>query len=755
MINKHLQKFLLPIISLLFINNIKSQIYIDKYLTDSINYTVIGNTHWIDSPTDLDFKPGTNELWITNKGTEATGGSTVIFSNAGLSNKSDQYKKDKNSRHFMSMVSAISFGKDGTFATSADVLDANHSGGTFTGPTLWTSHSKIYSIIGNNKMPYNGSHLSMLHGSPYSMGIEFDTNMVYWVFDGYHKEIVKYDFGKDHGPGYHDHSNGKIHRYTEVNVTREANIPSHMVLDQTSGWLYICETSKSRILRMNTRTGNKKSDLPILNEPLAEHFEMENVVWEVYIDSGLVKPCGIDFSQNRLLVSDYSNGEIIMYNTSDSTPVEMGRIETGMPGIMGIKIGTDGKIWFVDNTNYEVMRINHSPVETDAAILRISSVEENVCSTISPVATILNNGTDTLTSVTINYSVNGTINTVSWNGSLAYGDTFSITLPPIHITAGKHTLFVSTSDPNNNTDMNIMNDKKEACFISYPKILNLPFYEDFENNVFPPEDWAYQNPNHWDVLMNNSLYPDYGWVRELNAGGFGKSSSSVKMENFADSNTPIKGQEDALILPSVDLSNAVFPVNMEFSVAYAQRDISTYDKLEIYVSVDCGNSWNREFSKGGSLLATSASQETSFTPDSNEWRYESMDLSSYIGQENVRIKFLSKSGYGNNLFLDDIFINDFNTGIVPLSKQNFVYQIFPNPNKGHFIIELDETSDPVFLKDKKASIKVLNWSGQNIYTEKWENITRKEICLTDSPPGIYFVQIHIDEKVFNKKFILQ
>lgn len=325
--------------------------------------TIATSSDNISTPQDLDFSPSESnpdELWIINKGTENAptyGGSTVIIHNAGKSNQSAEYRQDQNAWHFMSMPTAIAFGaktylNEYTFAISPGVFDANHAGSGFTGPSLWSADLSVYAKPSGG----NGSHLDMLHGSPYSMGIAHEKDNIYWVFDGYNKEIVRYDFGEDHGPGNDDHADAKVHRYRDVVVTRDNTVPSHLVVDKQTGWLYICETSKSRVLRLNINSGNKKSNLSPINEPLEEHWEMENTEWEIFTDNNLTKPCGIEVNENRLFVSDYSTGEIIAYDVS--TKAELGRIQTGAAGIMGIKVGPDGKLWFVDFLSNKVERVD-------------------------------------------------------------------------------------------------------------------------------------------------------------------------------------------------------------------------------------------------------------------------------------------------------------------------------------------------------------------------------------------------------------
>jgi len=318
---------------------------------------IAGTADKINEPQDLDFNPTRfHELWVINKGTEATGGSTVMFGNAGLDEQYADYRQDGNAWHFMSLPSAISFSHTGNWATSANVLDANHQGGIFTGPTLWAGDLDIYAKYAGPGT--NGSHLDMLHASPFSMGIESERENLYWVFDGYNGNIARYDFSSDHGPGQHYHGDGKIHRYTEVKLKRLPDVPSHLVLDKEKTWLYMVDGGNQRILRLDIHSGSKARDLNLINEELAEYWEMENSVWQEFLapSFGLSKPCGIDLKDNRLFVSDYETGEIICFDVSKSK--EIGRINTGKKGIMGIKIGPDHKIWYVNAITNELIRID-------------------------------------------------------------------------------------------------------------------------------------------------------------------------------------------------------------------------------------------------------------------------------------------------------------------------------------------------------------------------------------------------------------
>ena len=61
------------------------------------------------------------------------------------------------------------------------------------------------------------------------------------------------------------------------------------------------------------------------------------------------------------------------------------------------------------------------------------------------------------------------------------------------------------------------------------------------------------------------------------------------------------------------------------------------------------------YDKSGASLATTTSISSNFTPASpDQWRNEAIDLSAYIGQNNLQLAFVGFNDYGNNLYLDNI-----------------------------------------------------------------------------------------------------
>lgn len=334
---------------------------IDHYLTALPSYTIIGDaSDFVYFPSDLDFHTilSRNELWVLNMGDSMTDGSTVTFYNASDSNQVSLWRQDNNSHHFFYMPSALAFSDNTNFGVSDAVLDAHHNLGHFAGPTLWSSDSLVYALPGPGPL---GSHIDMLHQSPFAMGIAADHDNAFWVYDGYNQRITYYDFVQDHGPGFDDHSDGIVRRYDDVVLNRiNDSIPNHLVLDEATGWLYVVDNGNQRVLRMDINTGTVTGTFPNYQEPLAEHSIISGTTWNDFITTGIVQPAGIDIIDDRMIVSDYSNGDIIVYDKSGSTGIELGRIHTNTPGVAGVKIGPDGRIWYVNQLLNTVVRVDTS-----------------------------------------------------------------------------------------------------------------------------------------------------------------------------------------------------------------------------------------------------------------------------------------------------------------------------------------------------------------------------------------------------------
>jgi lysyl endopeptidase len=278
----------------------------------------------------------------------------------------------------------------------------------------------------------------------------------------------------------------------------------------------------------------------------------------------------------------------------------------------------------------------------DAQLLAVSSpTAGTTCNTsFTPQVTIKNNGTTTLTQVSVKYRIdNGVDVNYNWTGSLVTGATTNVALTSFTATPGNHIFKTFVSAPNAGTDQNNVNDTSVVLFeVLNPNGVGLPLSESFESATFPPTNWA----------IENAAGPT--WTRVTTAASQGNASARKDNLNVDDN-----GQVDNLLTPYLSF-NGQNAVTLTFKVAYARYNNTYSDSLIVWSTSNCGITWNWVYNKGGSALATAPNQTAAFVPTAAQWRLETVDLTPLAGQSNIRLMFQNKSGYGQILYIDEINI---------------------------------------------------------------------------------------------------
>lgn len=160
---------------------------------------------------------------------------------------------------------------------------------------------------------------------------------------------------------------------------------------------------------------------------------------------------------------------------------------------------------------------------TDGALqIRWSLDPVTGCSnSYSPVVILQNRGTDVLTTAQINYEVDGTANTYTWNGSLAYMQQETVTLPALSLANGDHTCTVHLETVNYLADPAPANDTREITFStsgSYEtqEVVIQIFTDDYgdetnyqlsdENGTIISSNIDYEFPENTVQLESNNSY---------------------------------------------------------------------------------------------------------------------------------------------------------------------------------------------------------------------------------------------------------
>ena len=292
-----------------------------------------------------------SELWVVGYGDNSTHVGT------GADGDSPAWKRyvDPAARHFMHKPPAIAMGEGNTWGTCGDNDNSqNGEANEFMGPALFSADLEVFATRATGL----GSHLDMLHGTPFCRGIAHASGNWYWVFNSASKSLDKYNFGGDHGPGNDDHSDGEIYRYAEGQVRGAADgTPSHVFFDTEDNFLYVADTGNQRIVRLDTRKGTKGDRLP-RNEPLKDSGIMEGTEVEIVVDTGtLEEPSGIEVKNGLIYVTDAATSSFHVFDKSGTL---LRSLATDLPAgsLAGFTFGPDGKIWFTDKSEGRVLRID-------------------------------------------------------------------------------------------------------------------------------------------------------------------------------------------------------------------------------------------------------------------------------------------------------------------------------------------------------------------------------------------------------------
>lgn len=277
-----------------------------------------------------------------------------------------------------------------------------------------------------------------------------------------------------------------------------------------------------------------------------------------------------------------------------------------------------------------------------------------------------------------------------------------------------------------------------------------PFTQSFENGI--NNSWTIENQagNGWHVTDTAS------------ATGI----KSARILNFSG-NQP--NSFDVLISPPINLTSlsSTVTLKLKFKYAYAGKVIpgtlgitqndTAYDKMRIYVSTTCGKTWVVKWSKLNEALQTTASPtQNNFRPGANDWKSDSINIHIYLVQQktNFQFKFEFQSNGGNNIYIDDINIdNGTYVSMNEYSRDLVDLNVYPNPVSSYSTISFNlpyESHTKIEFYDMLGNLvstiedKFLN-SGQHNYT-----ISRNDF----KSAGTYFVRITTYEHSFVKQVVV-
>jgi hypothetical protein len=203
------------------------------------------------------------------------------------------------------------------------------------------------------------------------------------------------------------------------------------------------------------------------------------------------------------------------------------------------------------------------------------------------------------------------------------------------------------------------------------------------------------------------------------------------------------GGRTTLISPAINLNGLTLPA-FSFKYAFSQKVLNSNDKLDVFISNDCGKTWLSKGSRIGANLrtVTTAQADKNWAPqDSTQWKEYTFLVTNAYAVDNFMFKIELTTYRGNAFFIDNINVNPagYNSiqklalegvELLPNPANSFI-QINGLPEKMEYIIS-DITGKPCiqgFIDDAQT------------------------IGVAILPAGIYNVSLQGPNSFCNKRFV--
>lgn len=282
------------------------------------------------------------------------------------------------------------------------------------------------------------------------------------------------------------------------------------------------------------------------------------------------------------------------------------------------------------------------PVAIDASITEV--IVANNGAGVQAVSAVLKNlGTTTLTSTTINWSVDGTAQTAyAWTGSLAQYAIDTVNLGNYTFPTGAHSVIANSSAPNAGTDGNTSNDSASYTNTFVGVVNTFPFVEGFATNAYFPLTDAAQSAATLETTGGNPA----GSI--FLTGNTSSSWGSYGDVTAAFTNTLHIATADAL----VD-ATALSYLRFEFDKKQTYTYNPTYSWMRVLIN---GTDYAKDLAGDSTWNPTTAGGDAFSTL--------SFDLSAYAGtQFTINIQYVGKynlangtGGNGDAVWIDNVII---------------------------------------------------------------------------------------------------
>lgn len=305
-------------------------------------------------------------------------------------------------------------------------------------------------------------------------------------------------------------------------------------------------------------------------------------------------------------------------------------------------------------------------------------------------ALIQNRSTENITAANISLKIDGSeVYNQTWTGNCKKYGTFEITLQEQTITEdGNHTIEVTVSTEG---ETNTSDNNKSVSFAVHSTLQSTPAEEKFTS----------KDDIRWEL--------DYWFTNNLKNGAF------LYDILFPGYYLPQGAKGSATALP-YDISALSDPaIKFKWSYAPFSKNGQTADKerLQVFASKGCNDDHPILLfdMSGNNGLRTANGTADYFQPTSKtQWKDTLIRLGNDFGGSAV-ITFLGTSGYGNNLYVDDFKIGEYQdlSSLSQYAAINGNIAVYPNP------VNATATFEMQLAEKATVNYTITNMEGQTLF----------------------------------------
>lgn len=346
------------------------------------------------------------------------------------------------------------------------------------------------------------------------------------------------------------------------------------------------------------------------------------------------------------------------------------------------------------------------------------------CSSATPCAPVANIGSDARTvcpGQTVHFTDMSSGPAASWTWTFSGGTPFASTSQNPSVTYNTPGVYDVTLEVTNALGTST---QTFTGYITVTQAAGPPLSEGFETTL--PSDWLITN-------QDNSTT----WVISDTAAFTG--SQSLFMDNWA---YDALGTKDALLTRIIDMTTYA---TGEVTFAHAYKTAAFInDSLYVYFSMDCGETWEKVWAKGGTGLAsvTGVGIGSGFIPaTANDWDKDTIQLAGFLGTTGFKVKFETVGRGGQNLFLDDINISGLVGRTDAVARPQWLMETAPNPFQHGFEVRFNV---PV---KAELEFRLIDLQGRTVYvspsliaTPGKGSFAIPEATTAKLAPGVYLLR---------------